>query len=143
MAEVRGNVADARGVIVLMPTTAFTTAATVTGKTFNIGTDVTSISIQWIFVRGGGGTTLDAYLQTSLDGGTTWTDIYNCKKTTTSENTISVNIVAAVVDKDNTDATLADNTAENGIIGSLIRIKFVTTGTYTGTSTIKASAVIR
>ena len=43
-----------------------------------------SLVIQANFTYGSGGTSADAWVQTSLDGGTTWTDIANFHFTTAS-----------------------------------------------------------
>jgi hypothetical protein len=43
-----------------------------------------NVTVQCNFVYGSGGTSADAWLQTSLDGGTTCTDIAECGFTTSS-----------------------------------------------------------
>ncbi len=86
------------------------------------------------FTYGSGGTTADAWVQTSLDGGTTWTDIANCHLTTASArkvyNLSSLTPVTTVYTA--TGGSLASNTAKDGVIGSWLRVKYTTTGTYAG-----------
>ena len=140
MAEVRGNPSDARGIVVLMDQT-LSTAQTHTGREYNVGTGINWVTVQWVFTRAAGGTTVDAYLQTSVDGGTTWMDIYNNAVATTSESKITVNGRAASTGVVNSDATLANDTANAGLLGTLFRVKAVVVGTYTGASSLKVSAV--
>ena len=97
------------------------------------------LTVQCIFTRVGGGTTAKAYLQTTLDDGTTWFDIASFSFTTTSLTNIynlsgSTAKTTAVVP---TDATLTANTVVDGLIGTKLRAKYVTTGTYTGASALK------
>ena len=90
------------------------------------------------FVRAADGTTAKAWVQTSLDGGTSWADIASFAFTTTSGNRM-YNLTAAAVTAiaTPTDGTLADNTSVNGFLGALYRVKLTTTGTYTGASSFK------
>jgi hypothetical protein len=44
---------------------------------------------QAALVYGSGGTTVDAYVQTSIDGGTTWIDVIACHFTTASAVKVS------------------------------------------------------
>ena len=90
------------------------------------------------FVRAADGTTAKAWVQTSLDGGTSWADIASFAFTTTSSNRV-YNLTAAAVTAiaTPTDGTLADNTSVNGFLGALYRVKLTTTGTYTGASSFK------
>jgi hypothetical protein len=105
----------------------------------NIPEETNGITVQCAFVRGGGGTTAKAYVQTTLDGGTTWIDIASFSFTTSSLTNV-YNLTAntpkttAVVP---TDGTLTANTVVDGLIGTKLRAKYVTTGTYTGTTTLK------
>ncbi len=101
-----------------------------------------SIAIQCNFAYTSGGTTAKFYVQTSLDGGTTWIDIACFAHTTASlrrvYNLSSLTAVTSVYTA--TDGTLTDNTSKGGIIGNLIRVKYTTVGTYAGTS-VKITAV--
>jgi hypothetical protein len=42
-----------------------------------------------------------------------------------------------------TDGTLADNTAVNGLLGSNLRVKLTTTGTYAGETSLVITALVR
>ncbi len=93
------------------------------------------------FVRSGGGTTAKAWVQTSFDGGVTWMDIANFAFTTTTAvrayhlSNVAVTSIATPV-----DGTTADNTAVDGFLGPVLRVKLTTTGTYTGASSFTISA---
>jgi hypothetical protein len=101
------------------------------------GPSGTNAVIQCIFTYGSGGTTADAYVQTSIDGGNSWIDVAHCSYATASLKGI-YNVVSntphatAVVPTDGSGPTA--NTANDGIIGSMWRVKYVTVGTYVGTS---------
>lgn len=93
------------------------------------------------FVRAGGGTTAKAWVQTSFDGGTNWIDIANFAFTTSTAlrlfhlTNAAITSIATPV-----DGTTADNTAVDGILGPLYRVKLTTTGTYTGASSFTITA---
>jgi hypothetical protein len=80
-----------------------------------------------------GGTTAKAYVQTSLDGGTTWHDI-GCFAFTTAGATkrghISRQQTLAIGAP--TTGTLADDTLVQGYLGDRLRVAFTSTGTYVG-----------
>lgn len=99
---------------------------------------VRQLTIEVVLVYGSGGTTIDAYVQTSLDGGTSWIDIANANFTTAAAtkvyNLSSLTPVTTVYTP--TDGTLASNTAKDGIIGNQIRVKYKSTGTYAGGTTL-------
>jgi hypothetical protein len=107
-----------------------------------IGDRVESLGLLASFVRAGGGTTCKAWVQTTLDGGVTWMDIH-CFAFTTTTAASAVHLTAAAVTTPATpaDGTTADNTAVNGFLGPLYRVKLTTTGTYTGASSITITAV--
>lgn len=96
---------------------------------------VESLTAEAIFTYGSGGTNATAYLQTSLDGGATWIDIY-CFQATTASMSRVVHLTAAAVTTPATpgDAALTANTVVNGILGNLYRVKVTTTGTYAATT---------
>ena len=117
-----------------------TTAQTIAqqGKTFKLPDNAVGITVEANFVYSGGGTSVKAFIQTSLDGGATWTDVMCFSYTTASgRKVLSVSditpITTAVVP---TTGTLTANTAVSGIVGDRIRAMVVTTGTYTGTNTL-------
>lgn len=133
---------------VLLDTTTITAA--VTGSTSTpvyAGIDApTSVSWQAILAYGSGGTTVKAWLQTSLDGGATWFDIANFAATTanlTKVGSVTTAIAPGTNPATPTDGSLADNTTNNGILGQLFRVKYTTTGTYAGGTTLRIVAFFR
>lgn len=88
---------------------------------------------------GSGGTTIDAYVQTSLDGGASWIDIRNFHFATASLNQVVNHSSLTPITTAATpgDGALASNTSVDGIIGDLLRVKYKSAGTY-GTSTTLA-----
>ena len=97
------------------------------------------------FLYGSGGTTVKAWIQTSFDGGATWFDIANFAFTTAALRKVAgvgVYIVAAAPATP-TDGTLADNTINNGLLGYLVRVKYTTTGTYGGATSLEIKAVFK
>lgn len=130
----------------LLPTLTITTAVTnQVSPMFQLrggggqGEFPTNFTLQGKFVYGSGGTSADAYVQTSIDGGQTWTDVANFHFTTSSATFIynlnsSVSVTTEYVP---TDGSLAANTAKDGVFGSQWRIKFTTVGTYAGGTTLR------
>lgn len=104
-----------------------------------------SLGIQANFTYGSGGTTVDGWVQTSFDSGATWTDVVNFHFTTSSlraaYNLSSLTPVTTQYTA--TDGTLASNTAKDGVIGNLVRLKYTTVGTYAGGTTLKVDVQSR
>lgn len=137
----------------LLPSTPITTAtaATVTPWAELNGTP-RNLTVQANFIWGSGGTTVDVYIQTSLDGKQTATDVahfafttasarYGCNITTYAPQGTPLSS-ATVPDyltpvAPLTDGTMAANTARDGILGPYIRCKWVSTGTYAGGTTVQ------
>jgi hypothetical protein len=95
------------------------------------------MSIQIRFVYGSGGTTVAAWVQTSLDGGATWADVAAPAAITTASLTSVFNVSAqtpALTPITITDGALAAGTAKDGMLGPLWRVKYTTTGTYAGST---------
>ena len=92
--------------------------------------------VQSKFTYKAGGTNTTAYVQTSLDAGVTWIDIMAFQFATSTATKVSkvglATALAAAVAP--TDGSLTVNTILDGLIGDRIRVKYSTTGTYTGTS---------
>ncbi|MBB3297895.1 MULTISPECIES: hypothetical protein [unclassified Rhizobium] len=102
-----------------------------------------NLAVQAKFNYGSGGTSVDVYLQTSLDGGQTWIDIANFHFTTSSATAI-FNLSAATPKTTAvtpTDGSLAANTCVDGILGAQFRTKVVSVGTYAGSTTIAIDLV--
>lgn len=126
---------------ILNATLAGAVAADVTAGTFDVGR-AESLTLHAVITVAGGGTTAKAWVQTSLDGGTTWSDIANFAFTTsTATRAYHLTPVAVTSIATPTDGTLADNTAVNGLLGNLVRVKLTTTGTYTGASSFVIHAI--
>jgi hypothetical protein len=119
---------------ILNATLAAAVTGDVTAGVFDIGR-CESLTLHAVITVAGGGTTAKAWVQTSLDGGATWSDIANFGFTT-STATRAYHLTSAAVTSiaTPTEGTLADNTAVNGLLGNMVRVKLTTTGTYTGAS---------
>lgn len=98
----------------------------------------TSLTLQCNLTYGSGGTSIDVYVQTSFDAGTSWVDIAEFSMTTANyrkgynlTSDVAVTTVTAF-----TDGTLTANTSVNGFIGDQVRLKYSVVGTY-ATSTLR------
>lgn len=107
-----------------------------------------SVTFQGNFTWGSGGTSVDAYVQTSIDGMSTWQDVAHFSYAGVSlRNILSVSstpsVVAAVVgiDAGVPGTPLAVNTAAGGIFGNYWRVKYVVVGTYAGGTILKIDAI--
>ena len=103
------------------------------------------VNLQVRFAYGSGGTTCKVYVQTTLDQGTTWIDVY-CAAFTTSPATKVVNLSALTAKTTAAtpgDGALADDTCVDGIIGDRWRVKVTSTGTYAGNTTVAVRANFR
>lgn len=120
-----------------IPITTAVTAQTTAPFQFTRGVPPTGLSIQLRVVYGSGGTTIAAWVQTSLDGGATWADVAAIAAVTTASVT-SVYNVSALTPKITpiviTDGSLAAGGAIDGLVGPLWRVKYTTTGTYATTT---------
>jgi hypothetical protein len=126
----------------ILPDTTITTA--VTGSVSNVVSvpKHSNISVVAKFTYGSGGTTVKAWLQTSLDNGATWIDVAAFAFTTASATKVSslrrsIALAAAYVP---TDGTLTDDTIKDGLLGGLYRVKYTTTGTYAGGTKLNVTA---
>ena len=132
--------------IVIVPTTTISTAVTgVLSDEFPLQPNLKAFALQAVFLYGSGGTTVKAWIQTSLDAGVTWIDIANFAFTTSAlrkVTAINPGIVAAAPATP-TDGTLGDNLLVNGILGDRCRCKWTTTGTYAGATSLTITAVPR
>lgn len=97
--------------------------------------------IEAVFTYGSGGTNATAYVQTSLDNGTTWIDVVTFQFTTSSSKKIynlsALTPVTTAVTP--TDGSLSANTAVDGIVGPIWRVKYTTTGTYAGSTNFQVN----
>ena len=118
------------------------TAQTTTPLQFRNGAPP-NLVLQANFTYGSGGTSADAYVQTSIDGGNTWVDIANFHFTTSSART-TFNLSSGTpvtTQYTPTDGSIASNTAKDGQIGTLLRVKYTTVGTYAGGTTLRVDAI--
>jgi hypothetical protein len=102
-------------------------------------------TIQVRFSYGSGGTTCKVYVQTSLDQGDTWFDVY-CAAFTTSSATKVVNLsglTAKTTAATPGDGALTDDTAVDGVFGDRFRVKVTSTGTYAGNTSIAVRGSFR
>lgn len=133
----------------LLWTKTITTAIAAPGETQGILYGCASadqIVVSSIFDYGSGGTTAKAWLQTSLDNGTTWVDIASHAFTTadlTKVSVLSPGIAPASQAFAPGDGALADNTVVNGVVGDRVRVKVITTGTYGGSTTLNVHVTVR
>lgn len=119
------------------------TGTTTSAVTLRPGT--VSLGIHCNFAYGSGGTTAKAWVQTSFDGGTTWVDIAAFAHTTSSLRRV-VNLTsktAVTTLYTATDGTLTDDTVKDGVIGSQVRVKYTTTGTYATSTTLTINIVAK
>jgi hypothetical protein len=95
-----------------------------------------NVCVQANFTYDSGGTTVDAWVQTSLDNGATWTDIAQFHFTTAAGRFVyNLNSQTPVTaEYTPTDGTLAANTSKDGVLGNQLRVKYQTTGIYGGAS---------
>ncbi len=104
-----------------------------------------SMAAQLRLAFGSGGTSIKAYLQTSLDEGTTAIDIACVAFLVASE--VAVLNFSALTPKTTqvtpADGALADDTAIDGILGDRFRLKVVSTGTYAGSTVLSARICAR
>lgn len=103
------------------------------------------VLLQANFTYGSGGTTVDAYVQSSADGGVTWYDVANFHFTTASAiklyNFSGRTPVTSIATP--SDGAIAANTSVDGLLGDRLRVKWSSTGTYAGTTTLVITAVAR
>jgi hypothetical protein len=90
------------------------------------------------FAYGSGGTTVTAYVQTTLDDGVTWFDVACFQFTTDSANVAMCirRTTSQLTPVALTDGALTANTAVDGLLGSSLRVKLTTVGTYAGATSL-------
>jgi hypothetical protein len=112
------------------------TSGTFSGSNYNVlkRTGNKGMSMQMVFTYGSGGTTVDAKVQTSLDGGTTWVDIWHASQFTTSNATRLASVQQVVSVSDTSNAALGAATIRDGFLGPLLKVTYTGVGTYTSTT---------
>lgn len=125
------------GLITLLPPVTITAAvANVVGPTVPVN-GLRDLLVEAAFVYGSGGTTAKAWVQTRVKGGT-WRDVMNFAfliASLTKFQKVSI-VTALAANIAASDAALADNTILDGFLGDELRIKYTTTGTYAGSTTL-------
>lgn len=115
-----------------------TTADTQIGEVVSSLEGLLALAAQLRLAYGSGGSSIRAYLQTSLDQGTTWIDIACVVFATQSE--VAVLNFSALTPKTTavvpSDGGLADDTAIDGVLGDRFRLKIVSLGTYGGSTVL-------
>lgn len=117
-----------------------TAAGTQTGDVVDDLDGLLALAAQLRLAYGSGGTTVRAYLQTSLDQGTTWIDIA-CVLFGTASESAALNFSALTPKTTQvtpTDGALSDDSAVDGILGDRFRLKVVSTGSYAGSTVLSA-----
>lgn len=128
----------------LLPALTIGAAVSATATTPVILPSVKYLAAQAKFLYGAGGTTTKAFVQTSLDGGTTWLDIMSFAFTTsalTKVSSVTADIALAPATSPG-DGALTDNTILTGLLGDRFRVKYVTTGTYTGATSLTVDIIV-
>jgi hypothetical protein len=121
----------------LLPTTAISNPLSATvGPTLQLNGAPRNLTVQANFAGGTSGSSVDAYVQTTLDGGNTWTDICNFHFTTSSARKVFNLSAATPVTSIATpsDGALSANSAQDGVLGPQFRTKYQSSGTYSSTS---------
>lgn len=118
--------------------TSITTSASIVSSPISLdGGNPLSLALEAIFTYGStAGTTVKAYIQSTLDAGTTWFDVacFAFATTTASKLAQLVSTVAVTTAPAPSDGSLADNTVRSGgPLGDRLRAKVLVDGTYTTT----------
>lgn len=125
-------------------------AATITAAAAGVvSTPVTQLGemkgliVQAVFTYGSGGTKVTVWVQTSFDGGTTWVDIMSMTFTTATATKISsvLHLTGSGASYVPTDGALLDDSIKDGLLGDRLRVKYTSTGTYAGGTTLAVTAV--
>ena len=124
---------------------AITGAGTFLGPEVDDLDGMTAVSLQLRFAYGSGGTIVDAFVQTSLDQGTTWIDVWHQQFGTTPDSKI-INLsgltpITTPVLPD--DGALPAGNTRDGILGDRLRLKAVVAGTYAGSTVLSGRASVR
>jgi hypothetical protein len=131
-------------ILLNVPITTAVTASVTTPEQFREGNPESAI-IQGTFTYGSGGTTAAAWVQTSVDEGSTWTDVANFSFTTSSARFLYN--LSALTPKTTelvpVDGALAANTSIDGFLGPSWRVKWTTTGTYAGGTAMRVDMAPR
>lgn len=117
---------------------AITGAATAVCTPITGLTGMQSLTVSLRLAYGSGGTTIKAYLQTSIDGGNTWDDVacWAPSNANASKRWNFSALTPVTTPVTPTDGAMTDDTAQDGILGDRVRLKVVSTGTYGGNTSL-------
>lgn len=124
---------------------AVTTAGTQVTSSISDLDGMLAASISIALQYGSGGTSIDAFAQVSLDGGSVWQDVAHVAFTTASAvKQFNVSgLTPKLTPLTPSDGVLTGDTAVDGVLGPLWRLKIVSTGTYSGSSQVICRLVAR
>jgi hypothetical protein len=124
-------------------TTAVTASTTTAVEMFG-SSRPRSLALQGTFTYGSGGTSADAYVQTSFDAGSTWSDVANFHFTTSTARFLFnlSSLTPVTTEATPTDGSLASNTCNDGVLGPLWRVKYTTVGTYAASTALRVDAIV-
>lgn len=102
---------------------------------------VSAVTLEATFQYGSGGTTCSAIVATSFDGGTTWRHVARFDFTTAAA-VKTANLSGLISKAVAAYADLASEGVNDGILGSMLAVYVVSTGTYANT-TLSVRASVR
>jgi hypothetical protein len=108
--------------------------------------NIAGLAVSCEFTYGSGGTTIDVYAQTSLDGGSNWIDVICFHLTTASARkgaSVRANVTSGSSAITPTDGTLTANTVQDGVVGGRWRVKVKVAGTYVASTLAIAGTCVR
>jgi hypothetical protein len=109
-------------------------AGTVIGGTVSQMTGATQLVGRVKYGYTGGIGTCDVYVQTTIDGGTTWYDVAAIRGTSTAyDRMFSVTTTPITTVYATTDGSLTADSVKDGLIGSSVRAKYVVGAVGTAT----------
>lgn len=101
------------------------------------------LALQAQFDYGAGGTSVDAYVGTSFDGGVTWFDVANFHFLTAAAVkafNLSSGTPQATILTPAAIGTITANTAQDGYLGDLLSVFYKSSGTYSGATSLAVYA---
>jgi hypothetical protein len=127
--------------------TVVTTGADASGATVAYIGDLDgmlSATLQITFSYGSsGGTSIKAIVETSMDQGASWCEVWRAAFTTVSEqNVVNLSGLTAVGTA-YTPTALADDATKDGILGPRWRMGILTVGTYVGAASLSGRLIAR
>jgi hypothetical protein len=129
----------------------YTLSAAITAAGTQVASSISGLegmlaaSIDVNFIYGSGGTSCDVFAQFSLDGGATWQDAAHAAFTTASARkqfNLS-GLTPKTTPQTPGDGVLAADTAADGVLGPLWRLKIVSVGVYGASTQVVARLVAR